>query len=546
MADQEGTGQSNGFIVISKPPDVCKSPLNPIPHHSIYAFLGETESTKVSDDTFFQTFAVFNMASRIQRCFADEPGVGLGLVSGAVGGWCRPITPVPTVFCNGKQLCRHEHTEFVMNCPGPEAPGNTYGKVYYLGAMLCGPVAPGGKPAGQQNPPLKAETPKELSALDKIKNSLKIENIEDAVGLAKQAYALSKVDWSNPAAALGAIAGMAGRAGLKDISSLLKAGQTALKTDWSDPVAALQGAASIGSNAISVGQSLNELMKSDKPAPSTGLQSKVPPKKDFLQQLMQPNGPQSPSGEGLTCKPGDAIVVGIGGTSSGDPANRDAHVEKLVRDYDTEDVNKHFQDGPNNVFPIGPISSEMQALEDEAYNHIKERLAERPDLPIDIYGHSRGGYSAMQLAARLEEEGIHVRNLGLYDPVDMAVGHGGQETIPSNVENAVVIRADGSREIFRRPDAVPDNPAATNYSEYRSSASHAAIGGNPGTAPYSDSLGEYSGLDAEQNEVTESRRSDEFIRQGANNGGAIIKPRNDYDTHSQNPNLIRMSEAPRH
>jgi hypothetical protein len=412
--------------------------------------------------------------------------------------------------------------------------------------MLCGPVAPGGKPAGQQNPPLKAETPKELSALDKIKNSLKIENIEDAVGLAKQAYALSKVDWSNPAAALGAIAGMAGRAGLKDISSLLKAGQTALKTDWSDPVAALQGAASIGSNAISVGQSLNELMKSDKPAPSTGLQSKVPPKKDFLQQLMQPNGPQSPSGEGLTCKPGDAIVVGIGGTSSGDPANRDAHVEKLVRDYDTEDVNKHFQDGPNNVFPIGPISSEMQALEDEAYNHIKERLAERPDLPIDIYGHSRGGYSAMQLAARLEEEGIHVRNLGLYDPVDMAVGHGGQETIPSNVENAVVIRADGSREIFRRPDAVPDNPAATNYSEYRSSASHAAIGGNPGTAPYSDSLGEYSGLDAEQNEVTESRRSDEFIRQGANNGGAIIKPRNDYDTHSQNPNLIRMSEAPRH
>ena len=197
MATQEGTGQSNGFIVISQSPDVCKSPGAPIPYN-IIAFLGESAFT--SGNTNFQKFPVFSMGSRVTQCFGDLPGIGLGVASAAVGGWCRPITEVPTVICNGQKLCRHEHTLFHMNCLGPEGPGNTIGKVYYLGAMLCGPVAPGGKPGSQQNPPLKAETPKELSALDKIKDSLKVESIGDAVGLAKQAYALSQVDWSNPLA----------------------------------------------------------------------------------------------------------------------------------------------------------------------------------------------------------------------------------------------------------------------------------------------------------------------------------------------------------
>lgn len=552
MADQEGTGKSNGFMVISQSPDVCKSPAAPIPYPSIFAFLGH--GTLTSGNTNFQKFQVFSMGSRVTRCFGDEPGVGLGVKSGAVGGWCRPITPVPTVICNGQKLCRHEHTLFEMNCLGPEGPGNTIGKVYYLGAMLCGPVAPGGKPGSQQNPPLKADKPEELSALDKIKNSLKVDSIQDAVGLMQQAYSLSQVDWSNPGSALGALAGMAGRAGLGDLSKVLCAGQKAVSTDWSDPVKALKAAASIGGDMYKVGKSVAELMKSDEPA-AEQRQSKLPPKPDLLQQLMNGRGITNPaSGEGPMCKPGDAIVVGLGGTGSGSPGVQDAHVEKLVRDYDTDDANKYFHDGPENLFPIGPISSEMQQLEDDAYNHIKERLAERPDLPVDIYGHSRGGYAAMQLAARLEAEGIQVRNLGLYDPVDMAVGYGGQECIPGNVQNASVIRTqdddnggpDQSREWFRRPDAnVCDPNSGTRYSSYGTTASHAASGGNPGTAPFNDSGGGFSGLDAEQNEVTESHKTDEFIRQTAQNGGAVIKPRDDYDTHSQNPDLVRMSKNPK-
>lgn len=553
MAEKEGTAQSNGFIVVADSPDVCKSPTAPVPY-PIVAFLGQ--STLCGTKTNFQTFPVFHMGSRVTLSLNDAPGVGLGVVSGAVGGWCRPVAPVSSVFCEGKgAVHRHLDTLYHMNCLGPEAPGNTIGKVIYLGAMLCGPVAPGGKPGSQQNPPLEAEKPEELGPLDKIKESLKVENIQDAVGLMEQAYKLSQVDWSNPGAALGALAGMAGRAGLGDLSKVLGAGKKAIDTDWSDPVKALQSAASIGGDMVKVGKSVGELLKSDPAGAKQQRQSTIPPQPDFLQQLKNGTaGTVPPSGEGPMCKPGDAIVVGIGGTSSGEPGTQDGHVEKLVRDYDTDASNKYFHDGPDNVFPIGPISSEMQKLEDDAYNHIKQRLAERPDLPVDIYGHSRGGYGAMQLAERLNAEGIQVRNLGLYDPVDMAVGYGGQECIPSNVQNASVVRTrnddnggpDQSRESFRRPDAnVCDPSSGTNYSSYDSTGSHAATGGNPGTAPYDDSFGAFSGIEAEQNEVMESRNTDEFIRQNSQNGGAVIKPRDDYDTHSQNPDLVRMSKVPK-
>ena len=153
-----------------------------------------------------------------------------------------------------------------MNCLGPEGPGNTIGKVYYLGAMMCGPVAPGGKLGSQQNPPLQSIT-KELGPFEKIWDSLKIESIQDAVALSQQAYALSNVDWSNPGAALGALSGMAGRAGLGDLQSAFRIGQTAIKTDWSDPVAALKGAASIGGDTLSLGQSLYDMLPAAAPSP---------------------------------------------------------------------------------------------------------------------------------------------------------------------------------------------------------------------------------------------------------------------------------------
>ncbi len=264
MPVQEGTAKSAGFIVVNKMPDVCLSPNTPVPYN-IIAFLSDAAITSEAqgNEVRFQGFSAFNMKSRVTKCFGDQPGVGLGIGSGAVGGWCRPITPVETVNCNGTKLCRHEHTEFEMNCLGPDGPGNTIGKVIYLGAMLAGDVAPDGAMPSGSNEVLKAETPKEPSFLDKIKDSLKIESIEDAVALADQAYQLSQVDWSNPAAALGALAGMAERAGLKDLSKAFGLGQKAVKADWSKPSSILKHAAELGAGALELGSSLKKSIASE-------------------------------------------------------------------------------------------------------------------------------------------------------------------------------------------------------------------------------------------------------------------------------------------
>ncbi len=45
---------------------------------------------------------------------------------------------------------------------------------------------------------------------------------------------------------------------------------------------------------------------------------------------------------------------------------------------------------------------------------------EHPDEPIDIYGHSWGGEAGMQLWNELQEAGISVRSVTLYDPVSMS------------------------------------------------------------------------------------------------------------------------------
>ena len=70
---------------------------------------------------------------------------------------------------------------------------------------------------------------------------------------------------------------------------------------------------------------------------------------------------------------------------------------------------------------------------------IASQLLVNPNRRIDIVGHSRGGYVAMEVARDLMMEGINgesvdVRFLGLYDPVDMPAGYGDAETVSANVK----------------------------------------------------------------------------------------------------------------
>lgn len=62
-------------------------------------------------------------------------------------------------------------------------------------------------------------------------------------------------------------------------------------------------------------------------------------------------------------------------------------------------------------------SETREVLPSEAFNKISAMHKNNPTEPIDIYGHSWGGAAAMQLWNELQEAGIPVSSVTLYDPV---------------------------------------------------------------------------------------------------------------------------------
>ena len=76
-----------------------------------------------------------------------------------------------------------------------------------------------------------------------------------------------------------------------------------------------------------------------------------------------------------------------------------------------------------------------QREQDRALEAIKEALAKNPSEEVNIYGYSRGGVGALELAEKLERAGIDVDNLVLVDPVTVT-GNGGGLKVPGKVKNA--------------------------------------------------------------------------------------------------------------
>lgn len=283
MAHLEGTAQSAGFLVISQSPDVCKSPDKPIPYNIVGSL---DKSILVSTNVRFQKKWVFDTMSRVATVVGNEAGVGGGVASQTNLGMCKPIAgPSSTVYCNGNQICRHETAIYEMNLLGPNGTANTIGKVIYLGAMMSGPVGPKGSMPNGANGVIPAKSPKELSALDKIKNSLSIDSIEDAVSMSQKAYDLAQVDWGNPSAALGALGGMASSAGLGDLAAGIGAVNTAMNTDWDDPASVLAAAGALAGPVMKAGQAASDYLGTDELIlPTSPLSESTPP---FIEESQQ-------------------------------------------------------------------------------------------------------------------------------------------------------------------------------------------------------------------------------------------------------------------
>lgn len=102
------------------------------------------------------------------------------------------------------------------------------------------------------------------------------------------------------------------------------------------------------------------------------------------------------------------------------PAEKAAHssVYKFAQDYKSGNVFYHH--GPNNFL----TGSDSGGIENAALAFIEAQSKAHPDEPLDLVGHSRGGYIVTQIAAKLKDHcpPIRIRFMGLYDAVDSAPG----------------------------------------------------------------------------------------------------------------------------
>ncbi|MCA9062808.1 MAG: DUF4150 domain-containing protein [Planctomycetaceae bacterium] len=229
------------FMVMSICPDVCKSPAVPVP----YPIVGLLDkSILVSPNVRSRGKPIFHMGSRVATVIGDEAGVGGGVVSQMLKGFCKPFVPVTTVRIN-KQFANHNDICYMlMNGASPEGPFNTIGQVLFLGPVFCADVGPGGKIPAGSNPPVQAESFVEGGCMPDIGGLPGSDGsgLGDIIGMAKQAYSLATTDWSNPSAVLGAIGGAAGMAGLGSVAQaaqIAQQGYSLATADWSNPGAAM-------------------------------------------------------------------------------------------------------------------------------------------------------------------------------------------------------------------------------------------------------------------------------------------------------------------
>ncbi|MBX3421506.1 MAG: DUF4150 domain-containing protein [Pirellulaceae bacterium] len=241
MALKEGTRQDSQFIVMSICPDVCKSPTVPVPY-PIVGFLDK--SIFISPNVRSLGKPVFHMGSRVATVMGDEAGVGGGVASQVIKGFCKPIVPITTVRINGQFANHNDICYMLMNGASPEGPFNTIGQVLFLGPMFFADVGPGGTIPPGTNPPIQANSIVEGGCLPDMSGMPGggFGDLGEVIDIAKQAYALATTDWRNPASVLGAIGGVAGLANfgqLAQAAQLAQTGYSLATADWSNPGAAM-------------------------------------------------------------------------------------------------------------------------------------------------------------------------------------------------------------------------------------------------------------------------------------------------------------------
>lgn len=153
MEEKETARKLGDPMVVCTYPDVCKSPVAPVPYQIVAPL---TPSVKTADTVHATRVSTFTMKSEVPSVIGDEPGTGKGVVSGthAGQGTTVPIGSSSTVRAEGALVVRN-NDPFTMNNK------NTRGKlVYDPGGGPAAKVNDKGEPTRDTNPPV-APQPKE-------------------------------------------------------------------------------------------------------------------------------------------------------------------------------------------------------------------------------------------------------------------------------------------------------------------------------------------------------------------------------------------------
>lgn len=169
------------------------------------------------------------------------------------------------------------------------------------------------------------------------------------------------------------------------------------------------------------------------------------------------------------------LVIGIDGTNSRDildATGSNSHVYRIMRALDKIRATWFYHHGPNT------LGNNVNEIRERALKEIKNLYKTYPWESLSLFGWSRGGHIACQIAKEWSPKKI--RFLGLFDAVDRTYEGSNTSTITNNVEiSRHVLRSGtvGSRSYFG--NTALKAAAGVDFQVAYVLASHGGVGGDP-------------------------------------------------------------------
>lgn len=118
---REGSRATSEGIIVSKYPDVCRSPEVPIPYTIVAR---QCDDANTASSVFMTGQRAHKQNSIVTKCEGDEPGTGLGVKSNTVSSICHRKEHSQTVRIEGQWATRHDDEWYMNN-------RNTIGKLVW-------------------------------------------------------------------------------------------------------------------------------------------------------------------------------------------------------------------------------------------------------------------------------------------------------------------------------------------------------------------------------------------------------------------------------